>query len=221
MTCNSSWPAAAAALADRLTRSEEAATLLALARREFDETAAPEAVDQALARIREAVAVSRAADRSVLSAARQLLHRRAAGRSPGRLPRIWQAPGPRTPAWWVALAVGEEWGIWRALPVPGPELRIAGASDPLVQDVAHQARLLQASLTGHQARNRMFERYTPAQWPGVAVEEGRTGGLWVRPSRREEAQQAVADAGLVWERAQAYARAVLALLTAAESTACV
>ncbi|TQJ37758.1 hypothetical protein FBY34_7909 [Streptomyces sp. SLBN-115] len=96
--------------------------------------------------LRIAVALSKAHDAALLRAAHALPARRAEGnRPPLRLqhPRI--LPGGHVPQWWMNAINTTYAGIWRAIPSPGPELRLGSPDDLLVQEVARQARLLQAS----------------------------------------------------------------------------
>lgn len=66
-------------------------------------------------------------------------------------------------------------GIWRAIPSPGPELRLGSPDDPLVQEVARQARLLQASRVGYRGRDALYEAYV--------LDEGPAKPSRCRPSR--------------------------------------
>lgn len=96
-----------------------------------------------------AVARSTAYDRALLKGARTLLERRALGRRPPRrMPRAQVLHGQAAPDWWVRLVTRSAMGIWKEIPAPGPESRVGASDGGLVQDVAVQARLLQASLTG-------------------------------------------------------------------------
>ncbi|MGW4517311.1 hypothetical protein ACWEO4_36260 [Streptomyces sp. NPDC004393] len=56
-------------------------------------------------------------------------------------------------------------GIWRAIPPTGLELRLGDPDDPLVQEVAKQARLLQASRVGYRKRETLYEAYVPDGTP--------------------------------------------------------
>ena len=96
--------------------------------------------------LRVAVALSKAHDAALLRAAHKLLARRADGnRPPGRLPQPRILPGGPVPQWWINAVNTTYASIWRAIPSTGPELRLGGPDDPLVQEVAKQARLLQAA----------------------------------------------------------------------------
>ncbi|MER6076564.1 hypothetical protein ABT187_49505, partial [Streptomyces sp. NPDC001817] len=96
--------------------------------------------------LRVAVALSKAHDAALLCAARKLLTRRTDGKlPPRRLPQPRILPGGYVPQWWMNSINATDAGIWRAIPPTGPELRLGDPDDPLVQEVAKQARLLQAS----------------------------------------------------------------------------
>ncbi|MCM2430976.1 hypothetical protein [Streptomyces sp. RKAG337] len=116
-------------------------------------------------------------------------------------------------------------------PPEGPEARIGPADNPAVQDVAHQARLLQASLLGHRTRDSFYEAYEPdgddlgggTSVPAIAglnpehsrklnLWLGRGGGMRVQPSLDEQFTKAQEDYHAVWKRARAYGDAVLALI---------
>ncbi|MFJ2864996.1 hypothetical protein [Kitasatospora sp. NPDC087314] len=178
------------------------------------------------------VALSRARDAALLKAARFALCRRAAGRpAPLWLPHGRVLPGAATPRWWREAATRDDAGIWRVIPLPGPE-RLVGLpeDDPLVLAVAEQARLLQASLLGHQNRDAFYEAFEPDghRGEGTSVEPLRRLGsktswkvqTWVNPrlgmrvraDREDEFQQANRDRRAVWERSRAYGDAVVALL---------
>lgn len=99
---------------------------------------------------RVAVVLSKAHDAAVLRASRRLLARRAGGkRPPLRLPQPRIVPGGHVPQWWIDTINTTYAGIWRAIPSPGPELRLGGPDEPLVQEVAKLARLLQAPALHH------------------------------------------------------------------------
>lgn len=179
-----------------------------------------------------AVALSKAHDAALLKASGMLLRRRADGRpAPRRLPQPRVLPGGATPKWWIDSVNNSAAGIWRVIPLPGPESMLGPRDDLLVQDVAQQARRLQASLTGHRARGSYYEAYesdpTAADGQGTRPVPA-IPGLGQRASRRvnlvfsqsmrvpseklDEFRQAGNDAFAVWERARAYGDAVLALL---------
>ncbi|MFP3989515.1 hypothetical protein U9R90_18950 [Streptomyces sp. E11-3] len=120
-------------------------------------------------------------------------------------------------------------GIWRVIPSPGPELRLGSPEDPLVQEVAKQARLLQASRVGCRRRGSLYEAYIPdgtlfggRSLPpirGLSPEASRRAnlllgsgsGIRVQPGRDEEFDQLQTDYFAAWDRARAYTAAVLAL----------
>ncbi|MFC5220025.1 hypothetical protein [Streptomyces coerulescens] len=181
--------------------------------------------------LRVAVALSKAHDAALLRAAHQLLNRRAGGkRPPRRLPQPRILPGSNVPQWWIETINTTYAGIWRAIPAPGPELRLGGPDDALVHEVAKQARLLQASRVGHRKRDSLYEAYIPdgtvsggRSLPpirGLSPEAsrranlllGRGSGMRVQPGRDEEFDQLQTDYFAVWDRSRAYAAAVLALL---------
>ncbi|MFI6494295.1 hypothetical protein [Streptomyces sp. NPDC050564] len=183
--------------------------------------------------IRVAVAVMKAQDAVLLCSARRLLVRRADGRRPPRrLPQARVLPGGYVPEWWMSGINASYAGIWWAIPSPGPELRLGSADDPLVQEVAKQARLLQASRVGYRKRDALYEAYVPGEQPDQAqpvpplrglshgqnrqinLMFGRGRGIRVQPGRDEEFDQLHTDYFAVWERSRAYAAAVLALLRA-------
>jgi hypothetical protein len=183
--------------------------------------------------VRGAVALSKAHDAALLRTAHQLLARRAGGsRPPRRLPQPRILPGSYVPQWWIEAINTTYAGIWRAIPSPGPELRLGGPDDPLVQDVAKQARLLQASLVGYRERGRLYEAYHPngpreVHEPGEPIGGqrlalslranppfGRGGGIRIPLARLEEADQMHTDYFAVWDRSRTYGAAVLALLHA-------
>ncbi|MET7729005.1 hypothetical protein [Streptomyces mirabilis] len=180
-----------------------------------------------------AVVLMKVHDAALLRSARTLLARRADDkRPPLRLPKPHLLPGGRVPDWWMSTINASYAGIWRAIPAPGPELRLGGPNDPLVQEVAKQARLLQASRAGYQGRDSLYEAYQPdgthgggepvPPIPGLNPETsrranlalGRGSGIRIQPSRLEEAGQLHSDYFAVWDRSRAYAAAVLALLRA-------
>ncbi|MBZ9638089.1 hypothetical protein [Streptomyces sp. PSKA30] len=183
--------------------------------------------------LRVAVALSKAHDAALLRSARKLLARRAGGKwPPRRLPQPRILPGGHVPQWWINTINTTYAGIWRAIPSPGPELRFGGPDDPLVQEVAKQARLLQASRVGYRKRDSLYEAYIPdgtfyggRSLPpirGLSPEAsrranlllGRGSGMRVQPGRDEEFDQLHTDYFAVWDRSRAYAAAVLALLRA-------
>lgn len=183
--------------------------------------------------LRASVALSKAHDAALLRAAHQLLARRATGeRPPRRLPQPRILPGSHVPQWWIETINTTYAGIWRAIPSPGPELQLGGPDDPLVQEVAKQARLLQASRVGYRTRDRLYGAYIPDGTPsggrsvppirGLGPEAsrranlllGRGSGMRVQPGRDEEFDQLHTDYFAVWDRSRRYAAAVLALLRA-------
>ncbi|MFF1785555.1 hypothetical protein ACFVX9_03745 [Kitasatospora sp. NPDC058243] len=179
------------------------------------------------------VALSRARDAALLKAARFALRRRAAGRpAPLWLPHGRVLPGAATPRRWRSAAVfRDDAGIWRVIPQPGPE-RLVGLpeDDTLVLEVAEQARLLRASLLGHQNRDAYYEVFKPdgrrgqgTSVPPIAVLSSKTSwkvqtwlhpglGMRVQADLEEEFQQANLDRHAVWERSRAYSAAVVKLL---------
>ncbi|MEV4505468.1 hypothetical protein [Streptomyces klenkii] len=179
-----------------------------------------------------AVALSKAHDAALLKAAGLVLRRRADGRpAPRRLPSPRVLPGEATPKWWIDSVNNSAAGIWRVIPEPGPESMLGARDDLLVQDVAQQARRLQASLTGHRARGSYYEAYEPdpaaadghgirpvPALPGLGervsrqVNLMRSQSMRVPASRLDEFRQAGHDAFAVWERARGYGDAVVALL---------
>ncbi|MGW1616149.1 hypothetical protein ACWCQZ_43205 [Streptomyces sp. NPDC002285] len=186
------------------------------------------AADRAL---RVAVALSKAHDAALLRAAHQLLARRAGGKRPSRrMPQPRILPGSNVPQWWIEAINTTDAGIWRAIPSPGPELRLSGPDDALAHEVAKQARLLQASRMGHRKRNGLYEAYIPDSTisggrplppiRGLSPEAsrranlllGRGSGMRVQPGRDEEFDQLHTDYFAVWDRSRAYAAAVLELL---------
>ncbi|MEU3788026.1 hypothetical protein [Streptomyces sp900129855] len=181
--------------------------------------------------LRVAVALSKAHDAGVLCAAGKLLARSSRGdRPPRRLPQPRILPVGYTPQWWIDTINRTYGGIWRAVPAPGPELRLGSPDDPLVQEVAEQARLLQASRVGYRKRDTLYEAYIPdgtafggRSLPpirGLGPEAshranlllGRGSGIRVQPGRDEEFDQLHTDYFAVWDRSRAYTAAVLALL---------
>ncbi|MFF0000928.1 hypothetical protein [Streptomyces avermitilis] len=183
--------------------------------------------------IRVAVALMKAHDAALLRSAQTLLARRANGqRPPRRLPRPLVLPRGYAPRWWVSSINSTYAGIWRAIPSPGPELRLGSPGDPLVQEVAKQARLLQASRVGYRGRDGLYEAFRPdgtrgggepvAPIRGLSPEAsrranlalGRGIGIRIQPSRTDEAGQMHADYFAVWDRSRAYGAAVVALLRA-------
>ncbi|WP_369244487.1 hypothetical protein [Streptomyces sp. R41] len=175
----------------------------------------------------------KAHDAALLRSARRLLARRAEGkRPPRRLPQPRVLPGGYVPEWWMSSINSSYAGIWRAIPSPGPELRIGSPDDLLVQEVAKQARLLQASLLGYRKRDSLYEAYvlSGAEGEGEPVPPtrglspelsrranlflGRGDGMRIPSARMEEANQMHTDYFAVWDRSRAYAAAVLALLQA-------
>jgi hypothetical protein len=182
--------------------------------------------------LRVAVALMKAHDAALLRSARTLLVRRAQGkRPPRRLQRPHVLPGNYVPDWWMSSINSSYAGIWRAIPSPGPELLLGSPDDPLVQEVAKQARLLQASHVGYRKRDGLYEAFhldgtrgdkAVAPIRGLSPETsrranlllGRGDGMRIQPARMEEADQLHADYFAVWDRARAYGAAVLALLRA-------
>nr|BEK71500.1 hypothetical protein KPHV_87270 [Kitasatospora purpeofusca] len=179
------------------------------------------------------LALSRARDAALLSAAGSVLRRRAAGRSaPLWLPPSWVLPGEAAPQWWREGVTRRDAGIWRSIPQPGPEMALAQPDDPLAQTVAMAARQLRASLVGHKSRDSHYEAYVPDSHaalgqgrgvppiPGLSPEQswktnlrlGRGSGYRVRADREEEFAQANRDRHAVWDRARIYGAAVVALL---------
>ncbi|MEU2587279.1 hypothetical protein ABZ612_31035 [Streptomyces avermitilis] len=180
-----------------------------------------------------AVALMKAHDAALLRLAHILLARRANGqRPPRRLPQSLVLPGGYAPQWWISSINSTYAGIWRAIPSPGPELRLGSPDNPLVQEVAKQARRLQASHVGYRGRDDLYEAFHPdgtreggepvAPVRGLSPEAsrrtnlalGRGDGIRIQPSRMEEAGQMHTDYFAVWDRTRAYAAAVLALLRA-------
>ncbi|MFH9968542.1 hypothetical protein ACH4PR_45850 [Streptomyces mirabilis] len=179
--------------------------------------------------IEVAVVLMKVHDAALLRSARMLLARRADGKQPPRrLPKPRRLPGGRVPDWWMSSINTSYASIWQAIPAPGPELRLGGPGDPLVQEVAKQARLLQASRAGYRGRDRLYEAYQPDGGEpvepirGLSPELGRRAnlalgrgtGIRIQPSRMEEADQLHTDYFAVWDRSRAYTAAVLALLRA-------
>ncbi|AKJ15681.1 hypothetical protein ABB07_38170 [Streptomyces incarnatus] len=183
--------------------------------------------------LRVAVALSKAHDAALLRSAHRLLARYAAGRQvPRRLPQPRILPGGYVPQWWMNTINATYAGMWRAIPSTGPELQLGGPDDPMVQEVAKQARLLQASRVGYRKRGTLYEAYVPDGTPfggrsvplirGLGPEAGRRAnlalgrgsGMRVQPGRDEEFDQLHTDYFAVWDRSRAYAAAVLALLRA-------
>lgn len=183
--------------------------------------------------ITAAVAVMKARDAALLRSARILLTRRAdERRPPRRLPQPYVLPGGYTPQWWINAITTSYAGIWRAIPATGPELRLGGPDDPLVQHVAKQARLLQASRAGYRGRESLYEAYyrdgtreggepvepirglSPALNRRANLLLGRGDGIRIPSARMEEARQMHSDYFAVWDRSRAYAAAVLDLLRA-------
>jgi hypothetical protein len=179
------------------------------------------------------VALSKAHDAALLPSARKLLARYANGqRPPRRLPPPRILPGGYVPQWWINSVNATYAGIWRAIPSTGPELGLGGPDNPLVQEVAKQARLLQASRVGYRNRDGLYEAHIPDGTPfggrslspirGLSPEAsrradlllGRGSGMRVQPGRDEEFDQLHTDYFAVWDRSRAYAAAVLALLRA-------
>ncbi|MFI6663315.1 hypothetical protein ACIBL8_48580 [Streptomyces sp. NPDC050523] len=116
--------------------------------------------------LRVAVAGSKAQDAALLRAAHKLLARRADGkRPPRRLPQPRIRPGGHVPQWWINAINSTYAGIWRAIPSTGIELRLGGPDDPLVQEIAKHARLLQASRVGYRKRDSLYEAYIPTARP--------------------------------------------------------
>jgi len=109
-------------------------------------------------------------------------------------------------------------GIWRAIPSTGPDLRLGGPDDPLVQEIAKQARLLQASRVSYRKRDTLYEAYIPdgtrfggRSLPpirGLSPEAsrranlllGRGSSMRVQPGRDEEFDQLHTDYFAVWDR---------------------
>lgn len=183
--------------------------------------------------LRVAVVLSKAHDAALLRAAHKLLARCADGnRPPRRLPQPRILPGGHVPQWWINTINTTYAGIWRAIPSAGPELGLGGPDDPLVQEIAKQARLLQASRVGYRKRDSLYEAYIPDGTPfggrslppirGLGPEAsrranlllGRGSGMRVQPGRDEEFDQLHTDYFAVWDRSRTYAAAVLALLRA-------
>ncbi|MCX4993478.1 hypothetical protein [Streptomyces sp. NBC_00568] len=180
-----------------------------------------------------AVVLSKAHDAALLRSARKLLARRADGRRPPRrLPQLRILPGGHVPQWWMNTLNTTYAGIWRAIPTPGPELRLGSPDDPLIQEVAAQARLLQASRVGYRGRAGLYEAYhpdgtveggepvDPVRGLGPEMSRhanlllGRGTGIRISPARTEEARQMHTDYFAVWDRSRAYAAAVITLLHA-------
>jgi hypothetical protein len=81
--------------------------------------------------IEVAVVLMKVHDAALLRSARTLLARRADGKQPTRrLPKPCRLPGARVPDWWMSSINTSYAGIWRAIPAPGPELRLGGPGDP-------------------------------------------------------------------------------------------
>ncbi|WP_128382509.1 hypothetical protein [Streptomyces cavernae] len=183
--------------------------------------------------LRVAVALSKAHAAALLRSARKVLARYADGKqAPRHLPQPRILPGGHVPQWWMNTVNATYAGIWRAIPSAGPELRLGSPDDSLVQEVAKQARLLQASRVGYRKRGTLYEAYIPDGTPsagrsvppirGLSPEAsrranlllGRGSGMRVQPGRDEEFDQLHTDYFPVWDRSRAYAAAVLALLRA-------
>ncbi|MFE6055073.1 hypothetical protein ACFQ6N_30350 [Kitasatospora sp. NPDC056446] len=97
--------------------------------------------------------------------------------------------------------------------------------------MAEQARLLRASLLGHQNRDAYYEAFKPdgqhgqgASVPPLAALSRKTSwkvqtwlhpdfGMRVRADLEEEFQQASRDRHAIWERSRAYGSAVVKLLS--------
>ncbi|MGP4012520.1 hypothetical protein [Streptomyces sp. 4N124] len=183
--------------------------------------------------LRVAAVLSKAHDAALLRTAHRLLARRGGGkRSPLHLPQPRILPGGHVPQWWINAINTTYAGIWRAIPSPGPELRLGAPDDPLAHEVAQQARLLQASRVGYRKRDSLYEAYIPdgTRFEGQSLPPirglspqasrranlllGRGDGMRVQPGRDEEFDQPHTDYFAVWDRSRAYGAAVLALLRA-------
>ena len=189
-------------------------------------------LDDPYERLLAAVALSKAHDAALLRSAALALRRCAVGRRPPRwLPRARVLPGEAAPAWWRERINRSYAGIWRAIPEPGPELRVGPSDSDLVQDVARCAQQLQASQLGFRVRNSFYEAYEPDRQGssvgtvvppvrGLSPELSRKANLWrgrgrgmrVQPHRDAEFRQAQHDYHAVWDRSRAYGVAVVALL---------
>jgi hypothetical protein len=222
-----SWTDTTAALARRAELAEAASRRMKDAQANFGHS---ERETQELFAL---VALSRARDAALLKAAGSALRRRAAGRpAPLWLPPSWVLPGEAAPRWWRELVTQRDAGIWLAIPQPGPETALGQLDDPLIQDVAKGARLLQTSLVGHKSRDSSYEAYVPEGGPlqgrsvppvpGLSPERswkanlllGRGTGFRVKAGRVEEFAQANRDRHAIWDRARSYGAAVVALLRA-------
>ncbi|MFD9687309.1 hypothetical protein ACFWXO_16310 [Kitasatospora sp. NPDC059088] len=226
-----SWDRTVRELAERVELAQSAAAWAEAVRAPNSSSSLGERASRE--QVFSAVALSRARDAALLKAARFALRRRAAGRpAPLRLPHGRVLPGAAAPRWWRNAAVfRDDAGIWRVIPLPGPE-RLVGLpeDDPLVLDVAEQTRLLHASLLGHRNRDAYYEAFEPdgqrgqgTSVPPVAALSRRTSwkvqtwlhpglGMRVRTDLEEEFQQANRDRHAVWERSRAYGAAVAELL---------
>ena len=184
-----------------------------------------------------AVAVQYAAEADYVRSALALLRAHLAGRRPPR-----RLPAARVWPWfrdvWKDQAVNRLGGVWRAVPGRAAlEQMRSAASEPLLEAVIEQAEALQASLRGHQQRDRMYESYIPDPG-GVLIEEavgssGRSAptlpgfpdpghplnrafprgrGTRIQPGREDEFNQLASDRFAVHRRARAFGDAVVALL---------
>ncbi|MFD8316158.1 hypothetical protein [Kitasatospora purpeofusca] len=222
-----SWTDTTAALARRAELAETAAQRMRDAEADFGHS---ERETQELFAL---VALSRARDAALLRAAGSALRRRAAGRSaPLWLSPSRVLPGEAAPRWWRQVVTQTDAGIWRAIPQPGPETALGQLDDPLVQEVAKGARLLQTSLVGYKGRDSSYEAFVPdggplqgrsvPPIPGLSPERswkvnlllGRGSGFRVKADRMDEFAQANQDRHAVWERARTYGAAVVVLLRA-------
>ncbi|MEU3562850.1 hypothetical protein [Kitasatospora sp. NPDC006786] len=227
-----SWSRTARELSERTELARSAATTVEAVHDQFPGGRGQDERDSR-ERLFSAVALSRARDAALLKAARFALRRRAAGRpAPLWLPHGRLLPGAAAPRWWRSAAVfRDDAGIWRLIPLAGPESLVGlPEDDPLVLDVAEQARLLRASLLGHRNRDAYYEAFEPdgqrgqgTSVPPSTVLGRKTGwkvqtwlhpnlGMRVRADLEEEFKRANRDRHAVWERSRAYGAAVAELL---------
>ncbi|TGB15521.1 hypothetical protein [Streptomyces sp. MZ04] len=184
-----------------------------------------------------AVAIKHTAETDYLRSALILLHVHLADRRPPRrLPvaRVW----PCLRDAWRDQALNRLGGVWRTIPRRGALEQVRSAPpEPLLDAVIEQAEALQASLTGHRRRDRMYESYIPSPTsspidelvgnagrsaptlpgfpdPGHPLNRAfpRGQGTRIRPDRIAAFNQLATDRASVHQRALAFGDAVLALL---------
>lgn len=102
------------------------------------------------------------------------------------------------PRWWVNTVNATYPGIRRAIPPPGPDLRLGGPDDPLP----------------------LIRGLSPEASRRANLLLCRGSGIRVQPGRDEEFDQLRADCFGVWDRSRAYAVAVLTLLQARAQLTC-